>query len=154
MRAIRVVVGVLVLATLLAVVDAGTASAMPVRTSCEHWSSVGSNFQSGRFWGCSHKSSNGGAGTLTVDQQARTTAIEWANGATTGLADLGITQVTQDEPEHNVCPAGMQEFRWFGTVTGDTTGAIGVGGKLSGEVCIDFSSVASENEPYARVTFT
>jgi hypothetical protein len=158
MRVLRLLVGIgaaIPLATLTtALSSAGAASAEQVRTSCEHFVSNGNGFQQGTLSGCSHESDTGGSGSFVVNVKVGGIVITWESGKTTDVNNLYITQPTQDEPENNSCPSNAPEYLWHGTIASDTTGSIPVGGNLSGEVCIDFSAGTSNNERYARVTFT
>jgi hypothetical protein len=132
---------------------AGPASAKEVGTTCEQWSA--NNLLTGTFSECSDKAATGGSGTLTTGPTDVLT-ISWVNGRTTQISGPGIRSPkrTEDENANHQCPPQMTEYKWFGSVTADTTGSIPVGGKLSGEVCIDFSTASSENEPHTDLSIT
>ena len=132
---------------------ATAAAAGPRTTSCERWVSTGPAFQTGIFRECDHTADTGGSGALSVLPRSEILIINWQSGKSTMLSDPYITQSGTDESEQNDCPP-TGEYQWHATVSADTTGSIGVGGSLMGEVCIDFSNSTSLNERYARVYFT
>jgi hypothetical protein len=145
--------GVPIAALAISLSVAGPASAKQVGTACEHWSA--NNLLTGTFSGCSDKANTGGAGTLTTGPTDVLT-ISWVNGRTTRISGPGIRSVnrTGRGNANHQCPPQTTEYQWFGNVTADTTGSIPVGGKLSGDVCIDFSTGTSENEPHTDLSIT
>ncbi|HXW39319.1 MAG TPA: hypothetical protein VEJ44_06455 [Acidimicrobiales bacterium] len=131
---------------------AGPAGAAQPRTFCERW--VAADLESGTFSGCDHGAATGGSGTAAVHPPADVLVISWASGKTTDVDDLSITPASPGEPGGRPCPPSTSEYEWHGTISADTTGAIPVGGSLSGDVCIDFTNGTSSNKAYARIAFS
>jgi hypothetical protein len=141
-----VVVGIgAILATMLIGGPDPVASARSMGTSCAQ---LQGPFPTGSaiLSGCTDLANTGGAGTL--DQQ--TGQISWPTGRTTNVS-YTLTPVQKDEREKQTCPAtSAAEFELRGMVTADTTGSIGVGEPVTGEVCVRESETIS-NEPGTRV---
>jgi hypothetical protein len=103
--------------------------------------------------GCSgNTGGSGGAYPWAVPGQP--IALQWANGKTTTLSPMKVTQVTTDERER-ATHACISNGAWYeeifsGTVIADTTGSIKVGGAVTGEMCFDFADRLWDNEPFAK----
>jgi hypothetical protein len=90
--------------------------------------------------GCNDAAGTGGAGHFGLKNP---TTIKWANGDTTTISPFSATAV----PKGKLCAPGDEEFTLSGTVSADTTGTIGVGGKVVGVECANLKTQKIVNAP-------
>lgn len=91
--------------------------------------------------GCSGNTEGAGVITPLNPPGNNQAGVDWATTGTTGM-DLKVCKGEgcvhiETHPESQHCPAHTTEREIVGTVTVDSTGSASVGGKVTGEICID-----------------